>query len=119
MEGNFAKFLFKCTRLELSELVQFITGHGFVKYHLFNTGCTDDKSCHKCRGDTEFSWHLLAECPALARHRLDTMYTTRIQPWNIQPPCLKTFVISKPIQALMGFSDEAVASQMASAEATK
>ena len=39
--------------------------------------------------------------------------------WNMQPPCLKNFVMSKAIQTLVGFTDEAVASQMASAEATQ
>ena len=64
-EGKFAKFLFKCTRLELSKLVQFIMGHGFVKYHLFNTGHTDDKSCRKCRGEKGVLLALASQVPSL------------------------------------------------------
>ena len=94
-------------------MVQITTGHGFVKYHLFNTGRAADLLCRKS------AWHLLAKCPAMAGHRLAMMYMMRIQPWNIQPPCLKNFVMSKAVQTLVGFPDEVVVSQTTSAEATQ
>ena len=46
-----------------------LTGHGIFKYHLFNMGITEDKSCRFCEDEVETSSHLLCICPKYAYHR--------------------------------------------------
>ena len=57
------------SRRDLSTMVQFMTGHAFVRYHLFNTKRSDTKVCRKCGEEDETTWHLMATCPALTNYR--------------------------------------------------
>ena len=72
---SFSKPLFKLNRMEFSLVVQFVTGHNFLKYHLSHVHDTTDVSCRLCQDDTETSWHILAECPVLLRHRVANLAT--------------------------------------------
>ena len=63
--------LLRSTRRELSELVQLITGHNFLKRHQALIDKTDDNKCRLCdEGSEETSFHVMAECPVLAVIRL-------------------------------------------------
>lgn len=55
--------------MEFSLIVQFATGHNFLKYHLSNVHNTTDVSCRLCQDARETSWHLLTECPLLLHLR--------------------------------------------------
>ncbi len=58
--------LLQLDRTLFSHMVQLITGHNFLKRHesLVNDG--DDDECRLCLEDQETSYHVFAECPALA-----------------------------------------------------
>ena len=56
-------------RIELSKLIQLITGHNFLKRHEALVNRSEDTDCRLCLEDEETSFHVIAECPALARQR--------------------------------------------------
>ena len=55
--------------------MQIITGHNFLKRHDSLVNKDDDNECRLCLEDTETSFHIVAECPALAEPRLRTFGT--------------------------------------------
>ena len=67
---SLTQILMKVSRPDVSKLAQFITGHNYLQYHLFNTNVVQSPTCRVCGEENETAWHLLAECPALARDRL-------------------------------------------------
>ena len=67
---KFSKSLWKLDRHTLSKLVQFVTGHNYLSYHLKNISKVSNNACRKCNEAVESSWHLLTECPAFANARL-------------------------------------------------
>ena len=64
-----AKQLMRLTRRSFSTIVQIITGHNYMNRHNAVVGDTDDPLCRLCMEDEESTLHIVAECPALARHR--------------------------------------------------
>ena len=62
-------------RRGVSWLVQLITGHNFMKRHESLVNSDEDNECRLCLEDTETSFHVMAECPALARERLEVFGT--------------------------------------------
>ena len=62
---QFTKDLWKLNRHNISRMVQFITGHNYLRYHLYNVSKSDTKVCRNCGTATETAWHLLTECPSL------------------------------------------------------
>ena len=59
-------------RAGCSLLVQFLTGHNYLKYHLYVTGVSEKKDCRLCHNGTEDTWHLLTKCKPLFILRYDT-----------------------------------------------
>ena len=49
--------------------VQVITGHNFLKRHEALVTDTEDNECRLCLEDEETTFHVFAECPALAEQR--------------------------------------------------
>ena len=73
-------FVQNASREDVGLLVQFITGHNFLRYHLFNTGRAASADCRLCAEHTpETSWHLWTECPALC----STWAVTRTLPTSL------------------------------------
>ena len=64
-----ARVVFRLDRGMFGRYVQFVTGHNYLKYHMFNTRRSDTDLCRRCEEGKETSWHLIAECPAFARDR--------------------------------------------------
>ena len=62
---TFSNFIFTLNRQDLSLIVQFASGHNYLKYHMFNTGRAQDNLCRLCQSNPETAWHLLTECPYL------------------------------------------------------
>ena len=57
-------------RMNLSKLIQFITGHNKLKRHKnIQNGVIDPHSCRSCFEEEESSFHVIAECPALQSYR--------------------------------------------------
>ena len=65
-----SKSLWNLDRHNLSRMVQFITGHNYLRYHLKIMSKSDTDLCRQCGESSETAWHLLTECPALAMTRL-------------------------------------------------
>ena len=59
----------KLGRKKLGQIVQLVTGHNHLRYHQHQI-CQDiDPLCRLCEEDSETSWHLIGECPALMEKR--------------------------------------------------
>jgi ribonuclease HI len=62
----------KLNRKLFSNVVQLITGHNFLKRHEALMDPSKDPECRLCMEDEETSFHVVAECPALAAVRYRT-----------------------------------------------
>lgn len=55
-------------------VVAMLTGHGPFKAHLAKMGVgPQDTACRFCEEEEESGWHVLMDCPALWRQRLETL----------------------------------------------
>ena len=79
--------LLRLGRHQLSAMVQLITGHNFLNRHRALLREVEDPTCRLCLEDEESSWHIIAECPALARLRYShwgqVMLTHTLQ-WSVK-----------------------------------
>jgi ribonuclease HI len=65
-----SSILLKMDRYNLSQMVQFLTGHNKLKRHKNIQDRVDNfYSCRLCEEDEESSFHVIAECPAMQTHR--------------------------------------------------
>ena len=64
-------YIMTLNREDCSLLVQFLTGHNYLRYHLYTTGISDSKECRLCQDGIEDSWHLLTKCETLFRLRYE------------------------------------------------
>ena len=74
-------------RVNLSRMIQLITGHNFLNRHEALVNKTGDADCRLCLEDEETAIHVIAECPALARPRLQTFgkcFLALPLQWSIQ-----------------------------------
>ena len=103
-----SKELLRQGRITLSIIVQFITGFNLLGYHQKHIqGQSYDNLCRLCLEDEESSWHLAAECPALAMNRREIFGSTFL---NHQPQwTIKQFVrlvSTKPMNRLLLSGEE-------------
>ncbi len=68
----------RAKRKEYSLLVQLITGHNFMRRHSELLNESVSSKCRLCLEEDETSFHIIAECPALALTRL-MVFGTHIQ----------------------------------------
>lgn len=67
-----SEILGKLDRKTLSLMVQVLTGHNRLNYHESKVNTMqEDSSCRFCQWEDETSWHLITECPAFWRSRMD------------------------------------------------
>ncbi|MCF6239054.1 MAG: hypothetical protein L3J79_09665 [Candidatus Marinimicrobia bacterium] len=85
---NLTKNLLKLSRYELGHVVQIITGHNYLNYHLHNQSKVDSPLCRYCQEDQETSWHLIADCPAFGLSRMQIFCKTFLD----EPPSLNQLV---------------------------
>ena len=96
----FTKFLFTLSRTEVSLLLQFVTGHNYLKYHLYNTGRADDPMCRLCNEDNETAWHIMAVCPRLFFIRADHLCAMQLDHMP-HPRALLNFLKDPKINSLI------------------
>ncbi len=92
----------RATRKQLSWMIQLITGHNFMKRHEALVQEGGDSECRLCMEDDESSYHVVAECPALAVQRQMIFGKTFLaQPllWSIKR--LTSFVLEASIGSLL------------------
>ena len=71
---DYHDYLIGQDRDNLSKMVQFLTGHNYLKYHMYLTSRATDDKCRLCMEDRETSWHLLTECPMLLEARQSRLH---------------------------------------------
>ena len=74
-------------RENYSRLVQFITGHNYMRRHEALVNHNDENECRLCWEDEESSFHIIAECPAIARARHQVFGAPFLRPpliWSIR-----------------------------------
>jgi hypothetical protein len=59
------KDLLKLNRDHLRWVVGLLTGHCYLKGHLFKLGLTDDPICERCLKEDESATHILCDCEAV------------------------------------------------------
>ena len=79
--------LINYSRKSLNLLVQVITGHALVAYHMGKWLPQLDKTCNLCREDEETTSHIYFECPVMRWARLETEATGR----NLEDGILSLF----------------------------
>ena len=75
--------LCRLTRPALSLLVQAVTGHNNLGYHMSLMDPQTDPTCRLCLEDTESSEHILAECPALVQERANLSKGHILSEWTV------------------------------------
>ena len=74
-----SKYLLKRGRNSCRKLVALMTGHNYLKYHIFNIKFNTNPSvspyCRYCEEQTETSWHMLMECPRLDSRRRERIFS--------------------------------------------
>lgn len=84
---NRVKHFMMLSRAELGVMVQFITGHNYLNYHMNNVDKSTNPLCRLCGENVETSWHLISDCPVLWAERFD------IFGWYEPPEPLKWTVV--------------------------
>ena len=97
--GEKRQNLIKFRRPELTLLSQVFTGHGLWDYHLAHWK-EISSICSLCRGGEGTSWHLWAECDALARERIKVPEEEGENALSLAYGIL-SFFSSTPIRVLM------------------
>ena len=103
----FSKYLISLPRQDTSLLLQFITGHNYLNYHLFNTQRSITPTCRLCHESDETSWHILAECPRLFMTRCSILCA-----WVIEklphPKAILEFLKSPQISPLLSITETSI-----------
>ena len=76
-------FLINCTTSNIRIMTGIITGHNILNRHLHVMGIRQDPSCPKC-GDAETSSHLVVDCPAYTRLRMNTLGSAQLNEGMLQ-----------------------------------
>ena len=87
VDQNKSNQVLQLNRVEISRMVQIITGHDYLKRHISLVQGTGDDICRLCEEDEESSSHVVTECPALALARFKTLGTPHQvapQDWSIK-----------------------------------
>ena len=67
--------LINMKRKKLSRMIQFLSGHNKLKYHMnLQEGKIDPGSCRLCMEDEESSFHIIGECPAMEHIRFEIFH---------------------------------------------
>jgi ribonuclease HI len=70
------RYLFNLKRRDLRVIIGILTGHSCLKKFLHRIGKAEDSYCRACNEDVdEDMGHLLTECPAFLRYRINTFGT--------------------------------------------
>ena len=90
-------------RKTYSEVVQLITGHNYLNRHKNVIDRQDIPECRLCLEDEESSWHVVAECPALAEPRRQVFGTCVLPtPLEWHPTQLLRYLREPSMRELFG-----------------
>ena len=81
--GDLAASIKRLSRREAGLVTRMLTGHGTLNYHLHKLGLSDKPNCRGCDALEETSLHVLCDCPAYARARLDLLESAFLRPQQI------------------------------------
>ena len=76
----------KLDRYTLSNMIQIISGHNWLKYFEWKLDPKKDATCRFCQWEDETAWHLVGMCPVFWRARLDIFEVTHMEEcpmWNV------------------------------------
>ena len=72
------------TKTELKTISGILTGHNGLNYHMNRIGKTRDDNCRMCMEDSETAQHIMCECPAIARVRLNHFGKGNLSPTKVK-----------------------------------
>ena len=96
--------LLKSNRSTYGRLIQFITGHNYLGYHMRNVHPGEDNRCRLCAEVVETAEHISSECPVTRQARSDLWVTPDGSPgiprrWKTKS--LEDFLANETISALL------------------
>jgi ribonuclease HI len=95
--------LLRLNRKWLSIMIQFITGHNFLNYHMSNQQPWQNSDCRLCAEETnETAMHLVMDCPCLMTARQEIFLLpqlAKIPKWTV--PALLRFVRKDAVLGLL------------------
>lgn len=81
---TYKKELINLRKVDIRKIVGFLTGHYYLNYHLNRIQLLRDTECRLCFEDDETTEHLLCECVALARTRMQIFHRDQLDPEEIK-----------------------------------
>ncbi|KAL3274452.1 hypothetical protein HHI36_015840 [Cryptolaemus montrouzieri] len=69
----------KLSRLELRVLTAILTGHCRLRIQLNKLGLIEDPSCRLCEEDIESMEHVMCECPAGDRVKMEELGSSKLK----------------------------------------
>ncbi|KAM8718643.1 hypothetical protein ACLKA7_001367 [Drosophila subpalustris] len=80
---NQSKRMVGLRKSDLRILTGYLTGHCSLRYHLKKLNLSETETCRFCALEQETSEHVLCECPALCRRRLQILGGETTPPYKI------------------------------------
>ena len=104
INNKVGKYLKNISRLDLSKLVQFITGHCNLMRHKSLMSNTEP-TCRLCKekDKKETPWHLATECPSLITYRTNIFYGRILYSVDWSPGQLLRFCKESKIWSLLDY----------------
>jgi ribonuclease HI len=95
--SNFRRITGKCSRAQLSLLLQLRSGHIQLNKHLHRIGKAERPKCMNCNAPSEGVEHFLLDCPTFEDERHDNMRTLKDRSFNT------LFETRDGVKAVLGF----------------
>ncbi|KAM8714846.1 hypothetical protein ACLKA7_001249 [Drosophila subpalustris] len=94
---NLSKRMVELRKSDLRILTGYLTGHCSLRYHLKKLNLSETETCRFCELEQETSEHILCECPALCRCRIQILGCVTTPPykiWEYKPSKVLKFIKS-------------------------
>ena len=109
---EFSKTMLTFDRIWLGQMVQFLTGHGWLRRHVVLLGGPGDNLCRLCCEEEETPEHLALECPVTESEVMssfgnirETGLITNGNQFQWNPRQLHRFLQTEPMAELLGLQD--------------
>ncbi|KAL7726051.1 hypothetical protein ACLKA6_008509 [Drosophila palustris] len=92
---NLSKRMVELRKSDLRILTGYLTGHCSLRYHLKKLNLSETETCRFRELEQETSEHILCECPALCRCRIQILGCVSTPPykiWDYKPSKVLKFI---------------------------
>jgi hypothetical protein len=93
--NKITKQILNLTKTEIKNLTGILTGHCGLRYHMHRMGKDLEDTCRLCMEESETARHVMCECPAVTRIRLERFGNGLMSPQTVKslkPKCILGFL---------------------------